>query len=63
MSFKIQDAVIPRKNLEALVEALIHYSGYRDPKSPVYQARNPGDLQAFRPDQVKDDSGDVYSLL
>lgn len=35
------------KKLEALADALSEYSGYADPKSKLYQLRNPGGLKAF----------------
>jgi hypothetical protein len=35
-----------RHKLEALAEAVSAYSGYSDPASPLYAARNPGGLKA-----------------
>jgi hypothetical protein len=35
-----------RTYLEALAEAVATYSGYFDPASPLYAARNPGGLKA-----------------
>lgn len=35
-----------RTKLEALAEAVSAYSGYSDPASPLYAARNPGGLKA-----------------
>lgn len=35
-----------RQKLEALSEAVSAYSGYSDPASPLYAARNPGGLKA-----------------
>lgn len=37
------------KKLEALADAIVSLSGYRNPESSVYQARNPGALKAFSP--------------
>jgi hypothetical protein len=53
-----------RRKLEALCEAVVSYSGYREPGSPVYQARNPGNLRAFKPEQTQDAEGRrVYSSV
>jgi hypothetical protein len=53
-----------KRKLEALCEAVISYSGYREPNSPVYQARNPGNLKAFKPDQPQDEEGRrIYSSV
>lgn len=54
MIFRVREQSVPRRKLEALVDALVHHSGFRDPKSLVYQARNPGGLKAFQPDQPQD---------
>lgn len=48
---------VDRFKLEALAEAIIHYSGYRDPGSPLYAARNPGGLKAFSPNHLRDEHG------
>lgn len=55
--FKLKDSPVPRRKLEALVEAMIQYSGYREPSSGVYQARNPANLRAYRQDHVRDEEG------
>ena len=39
--------------LEALADAISHYSGYDDPTHRTYLARNPGRLKAFLPHQKK----------
>lgn len=36
-----------RKSLEALAEAIAHYSGYFEAGSSLYDARNPGGLKAL----------------
>lgn len=46
-----------RFKLEAMAEAIVHYSGYLDPTSALYQARNPGGLIAFSPLHERDDKG------
>jgi hypothetical protein len=46
-----------RKTLEAICEALVHTSGYNDPGSEAYQARNPGGLVAFSPAHAKTEKG------
>lgn len=46
-----------RRKLEALAEAIIHYSGYTDPGSTLYDARNPGGLKAMGLVQARDDKG------
>lgn len=46
--------MISRFKLEALTEAISHYSGYANPESDVYIARNPGGLKAFSPLQLRD---------
>lgn len=40
-----------RKSLEALAEAIAHYSGYFEPGSPLHDARNPGGLKAMGHDE------------
>lgn len=42
---------------DALVDAIINYSGYTLPGSPVYKARNPGALKAFSPAAPRDEHG------
>ena len=54
MIFKVREQSVSRRKLEALVDALVHHSGFRDPKSGVYQARNPGGLRAYQADQPQD---------
>jgi hypothetical protein len=46
-----------RRKLEALAEAIIHYSGYLEPGSPLNDARNPGGLKAMGLTQSRDDKG------
>lgn len=46
-----------RRNLEALAEAITHYSGYLDPTSPLYHARNPIGLRPVKPEQPRDSHG------
>jgi hypothetical protein len=45
-----------RDKLESLAEAVVAYSGYADPASPLYAARNPGGLKALGP-QPDDGNG------
>ena len=45
------------KSIEALAEAVIHYSGYSEPSSTLYAARNPGALKATSMRHVKNDEG------
>lgn len=40
--------------LEALAEGIMAYSGYRDPGSELFQARNPGGLRAYSPTVMRD---------
>lgn len=42
---------------DALIDAIVHYSGYRIPSSAVYRARNPGALKAFSPVANRDSDG------
>lgn len=46
-----------RKTLEALAEAITHYSGYLDPTSSLYHARNPLGLRPMKPEQPRDEHG------
>jgi hypothetical protein len=46
-----------RQTLEAICEALVHTSGYNDPSSEAYQARNPGGLVAFSPSHARTEKG------
>jgi hypothetical protein len=46
-----------RRKLEALAEAIVHVSGYREPGSTLYLARNPGGLRAFKPEHLRDADG------
>jgi hypothetical protein len=49
---------------DALVDAIVHYSGYQQPGSPLYLARNPGGLKAFSPKHIKDEQGNrVFSSV
>lgn len=45
-----------RHKLEALAEAICAYSGYSDPASPLYAARNPGGLKSVG-SQPNDEKG------
>lgn len=57
--------------IEALADSILEYSGYRDPSSAAYKARNPGALKAVSPRHVRNDQGlrvfskmiDGYSAL
>jgi hypothetical protein len=40
--------------LEALADAIVEYSGYRNPESALYQSRNPGGLKAWSPTLLRD---------
>lgn len=44
-----------RYKLEVLAEAISRYSGYNDPSSDAYLARNPGGLIAHSPLHLRDD--------
>lgn len=47
--------------LESLAEAITAYSGYRDPESALYQARNPGGIKAHSLTVMRDlDNNRVY---
>lgn len=46
-----------RKKLEALAEAVAAYSGYKEPGSSLYTARNPGGLKAHSPRHLRDEEG------
>ena len=43
--------------IEALSEAVVHYSGYREPGSPLHIARNPGGLKAHTQRHARDEHG------
>jgi hypothetical protein len=45
------------KKIEMLAEAVITYSGYKDPKSSLFQARNPGGLRATSMRHVRNEHG------
>lgn len=48
--------------LESLADAITEYSGYRNPESDLYQARNPGGLKAWDVFRMRDLNGfRVYS--
>lgn len=42
---------------DALVDAIIHHSGYRTPGSALHIARNPGGLKAYSVKQARDAEG------
>jgi hypothetical protein len=46
-----------RKTLEGIVEAIAHYSGYQQPDSALYAARNPIGLRPMKAEQPRDDQG------
>jgi len=46
-----------RRKIEALSEAIIHYSGYLEPASELHAARNPGGLKAMGLIQARDEKG------
>jgi hypothetical protein len=43
--------------LEALADAIVHYSHWNDPESASYQNRNPGELSAVSVKHPKDATG------
>jgi hypothetical protein len=45
------------RRLEALADAICHYSGWDDPESEGYQARNPMLLKAFLPKHPRNLTG------
>src|ERR1700689_2927021 len=45
------------RKLESLAEAIIKYSGYLEPSSPLHAARNPGALRATSMRHAKDENG------
>lgn len=45
------------RRLEALADAMMHYSGYSNPDSGAYRARNPGLLKAYSMRHQRDDGG------
>lgn len=47
---------------DALVDAIIHHSGYRTPGGALHLARNPGGLKAYSIKQARDEEGNrVFS--
>ena len=53
-----------RRKLEAIAEAIMKFSGYLNPESSVYQARNPGGLKAFMSHHERDEYGNrVFSSV
>ena len=46
-----------RRALEALADALTHYSGFLEPGSPLYKARNPIGLRPIKPEHPRDENG------
>lgn len=46
-----------RRVVEALAEAISHYSGYMEPSSPLYKARNPLGLRPMKPEHPFDEFG------
>lgn len=49
--------MIPKRNLEAIAEAIIKSTRYHDPSSALYAARNPGGLKASSPHHQQDAEG------
>ena len=45
------------RRLEALADAMMHYSGYGNPDSAAYRTRNPGLLKAFSQRHPRNDEG------
>jgi len=43
--------------LEALADALIHFSRFKDPENEQYQSRNPGNLPATQPWHARNEQG------
>lgn len=48
---------MPVMPLEALAEAIAHFSGYIEPTHPLYIARNPGGLRPIKAEHPRDDNG------
>lgn len=46
-----------RQRLEPLLDALMHYSGFLEPGSPLNRARNPLGLRPLKAEQPRDDNG------
>jgi len=46
-----------RRTVEALAEAISHYSGYMEPSNPLYRARNPLGLKPMKPEHPFDEFG------
>ena len=46
-----------RPTLEALADALTHYSGFLEPGSPLYRARNPIGLRPLKAEHPRDEHG------
>src|SRR4051812_43054657 len=46
-----------RRIVEAIAEAISHYSGYHEPTSPLYRARNPLGLRPLKPEHPFDEFG------
>jgi hypothetical protein len=52
------------RKIEALAEAIAKVSGYLDPASKLYAARNPGGIKAVLPEQLRDSENNrVYASL
>jgi hypothetical protein len=45
------------KKVEALAEGIVRLTGYSDPTSALYQARNPGGIKASSPEQKQTKEG------
>jgi hypothetical protein len=46
-----------KRRVEAIAEAIARHSGYYDPETSAYYARNPGALKAFSPSHLKNEEG------
>lgn len=46
-----------KRKIEILADAIVAYSGYGEPGSPLYEARNPGGLKAIGIIQARDEKG------
>jgi hypothetical protein len=46
-----------RRTVEAIAEAIAHYSGYMEPTNPLYKARNPLGLRPLKPEHPFDEMG------
>jgi hypothetical protein len=52
-----RETLMTKKRIETLADAIVAYSGYNEPGSDLYLARNPGGLKAIGIIQARDEKG------